>query len=382
MSAYNLMMLSGDGSIGIEQDGAFYRMLSRFSNYWQRIDILTPRADGAAERVIHDNVHVHPARQHRVLQPLFIKRTGSRLLAERTYHLIVSHDFGFYYNGIGARWLSRGQNVPVVSEIHHIEGYPISVNMRERAWRFAARRYTPWANQYVAAFRTVNAREVPDFLRQCGVPDDKILVLPSLNVETDQFQPMDGVTPKYDVLFVGRLAANKGIERIIRAVAVAAEEYPHIQLGIRGDGPLRDEIEQLIHELNIQQNVQFIPRLNQLDNLVTLYNQAKMLVCASTVEGGPRVTVEAMACGVPVISTPVGIMPEIIDNGVNGYIVGHSAVEIASRITALLSDETARQRIGTAGRESARQYDAATLIENYARAYHRLIEGVALAKDM
>src|SRR5690606_19365350 len=114
-SAYNLLMLSGDSSIARGIDGAFHQMLGRFSQYWNRIDILTPTAPDATERIIHDNVFVHPAPHHRLLQALFIKQKGEALFKERAYHLIVSHDFGFFYNGIGAYWLLRDKKVPLVS---------------------------------------------------------------------------------------------------------------------------------------------------------------------------------------------------------------------------------------------------------------------------
>ena len=145
---YNLMMLSGDNSIARGIDSTFYEMLAHFSAYWQRIDILTPTAPDASPRVIHDNVHVHPAPRHRLLQPLFIRQKGTQLLNERPYHLVSSHDYGFFYNGFGARWLLRNRSIPLVSEIHHVEGYPHAVSLRERLWR--ARVLAPEKPRYSA----------------------------------------------------------------------------------------------------------------------------------------------------------------------------------------------------------------------------------------
>lgn len=369
---YNLMMLSGDNSIARGLDTAFYQMLARFSQYWQRIDILVPTAPDATAGTIHGNVHVHPAPQHRSLQPLFIRRKGQQLLRERRYHLVVSHDFGFFYNGIGAYWLLRGSDVPYVSEIHHVEGYPHAVTLREQLWRAAAMRYLPFAGRHVAAFRTVN-QEVPQLLAELGIPAAKIRVLPSLYIDFRIFQPQN-TAKHYDVLFVGRLASNKGVRSLLEAIATIRQTYPHIRLAIRGEGPLRSVLEAQIKAHHLQANVTFVPRLPDSEALAKLYNSAKMLVCASTVEGNPRVTVEAMACGVPVISSPVGIMPELITHGQNGLLFPWDVEDLAAQIMRLLSDDALCTRMGEAGRLSVQHFNAEAIIANYARAYHALIE--------
>lgn len=367
----NLLMLSGDSSVAQGRQGAFYEMLRRFARHWSRLDIITPSAPCAAPRCIHDHVYIHPANASRALQPLFIRRKGAQLLAERPYALVVSHDYGFFYNGIGAWWLLRNRNIPYVSEIHHVEGYPRAVSLRERAWRAAAMRYLPFVAKRAAAIRVVNRNEVPTLLRKLGVPDDKILVLSSLYLDFEVLQAQD-VPKRYDLLFVARLAANKGILTLLRAVAQVKHTHPQLQLAIRGDGPLRTQAEAFIVENDLAQNVQFLPRVADAQAMTTLYNQATMLVCASTVEGNPRVTAEAMACGVPVISTPVGIMPEIMQDGVSGLFFNWDADELAAKIRLLLDDAALRERLGAAGRRAVQPFDADTVIARYAEAYRAL----------
>jgi glycosyltransferase involved in cell wall biosynthesis len=371
---YNLLMLSGDNSIARGHDTAFYRLLQRFAPYWQRIDILTPYAPDATPHLIHGNIHVHPAPYHRARQPFFIKRTGESLLAERPYHLVASHDFGFFYNGIGAYWLLCGKSIPLVSEVHHIEGYPIVVNLRERLWRLAAVGYFRFMGKRATAFRVVNA-DVRNILQTMGVPASKIHLLYSLYMDFDIYKPMDNPVKQYDVLFVGRLASNKGILLLLDAITQVAQTHPAVTLAIRGEGALRDMIEQRIAEVGLQQNVIFLPRVVNTDDMAYLYQQAKMLVCASTVEGNPRVTIEAMACAVPVLSTPVGIMPEVIRDGENGYLFQWDAGELAQKIRLLLDDTNLRAAIGEAGRQAVQRFDVATIVRDYALAYHTIIEG-------
>lgn len=372
-SQYNLLMLSGDSSIARGIDGAFYQMLARFSNYWQRIDILTPTAPDAKSCVIHDNVYVHPAPNHRLLQPRFIKQKGEELLSQRQYHLVTSHDFGFFYNGIGAWWLLRNKNIPLVSEIHHIEGYPIALSLREKLWRLAAQRYIPFIAKQGAYFRVVND-DVAQELQKLGVSPEKILLLYSLYLDFDIYQPQ-AIEKQYDVLFVGRLTSNKGILLLLDAVAQVAKTHPAIKLGVRGEGALKDTIEQKISEMNIENNVVFVPRVADTYEMAKLYSSAKMLVCASTVEGNPRVTIEAMACSVPVISTRVGIMPEVIKDGENGFLVDWNAEDIANTVRHLLDDSALYEKIAAAGHQSVQKFDAETIIRDYALGYHKIVTG-------
>ncbi len=367
-------MLSGDASPAQGQQGTFYHMLRHFSTHWDRVDILCPRAPDATPRTIHDNVHLHPSPWPRLLQPVFIARRGHDLLAARDYALIVSHDFGLFYNGIGAWWLARQGGVPYVSELHHVEGYPRAVTWRERVYRALAMRYIRWVWRRAAAIRVVNQGEMPALLRAQGVPDDKILVLSSLYIDFDVFKPLPDAAPRYDVLFVGRLASNKGLPTILAALAQVRQTHPDVRLGIRGDGPLRPQVEQQIAALGLAAHVAFIPRVAGPDDLARLYNQARMLVCASTAEGGPRVTVEAMACGTPVISTPVGVMADLMEDGKSLLVFHWDADELAAKIRLLLDREIIRQQLGHNGQAAVQGFEAEAVIGAYARGYQALVQ--------
>ncbi len=371
----NLLMLSGDSSIAYRNDGAFYDMLRRFSRHWSRIDILTPSAPEGLERVIYRNVYVHPSPWHRALQPLFIRQKGAALLRERAYGLVTSHDFGFFYNSIGALLLLRGTTIPLVSEIHHVEGYPTATTLRERLWRAVAMRYLPWLSRRVAGFRVVNHREVPELLRRLGVPAEKILVLSSLYLDLDAYRPYPDAAKIYDVLFVGRLAANKGVDVLLRAFAQIARSHPQAVLALRGDGPLKAALMTEAAQLGIAHQIQFVPRQTDNAGMVRLYNASRMLVCASTVEGNPRVTAEAMACGTLVLSTPVGIMPELIRDGENGFLVARDAQAMALTMQRVMDDEGLMARMGAAGREAVLPYAADAMIRAYAEGLQGLEEG-------
>ncbi len=367
-------MLSGDASVAEGHEGAFYQMLRRFSSHWDRIDVICPRPAQVARTQVHGNVFLHPSPWPKALQPLFILQRGRELLSEQPYGLISSHDFGFFYNGIGAWLLTRGHDAPYVSEIHHVEGYPRAVTTRERLYRAAAMIYLRRVWRCAAAIRTVNRHEVPDLLRRLGVPEEKILYLPALYLDYEVFRPMPGTPHRTDVLFVGRLVPNKGLFTLLNAIAQVRQTHPAVTLLILGRGPLRRALEDRVEALGLRENVTFVERVAHPQGVAELYNAAGMLVCASTTEGGPRVTVEAMACGTPVISTPVGVMPDLIEHGTNGLLFHWDAGELAGHIRRLLDDPALRERLGAAGREAVQGFDAETLIARYAASYKELAD--------
>lgn len=370
-------MLSGDIATAQGREGVFFNTLRLLSRHWDRIDVLCPRAAGSAPRVVHGNVHVLPSTWHRVFQALFAASEGRRLLREHGHDLIVSHDYGVFSNGLAALWLSRSYGVPYVSEIHHVEGYPRAASKREAISRRLATTYIRLAARRAAGIRAVNRVEVPGFLRRIGVPEEKILVLPSLYVDFSVFKPMPEVDKQYDVLFVGRLVPNKGISTVLDAVACLTEEGRAVRLCIVGEGPLRRPLEDRIAQTGLSGHVTLVDGVATATDVALLYNQAKMLVCASTAEGGPRVAIEAMACDTPVVTTPVGIMPELIDDGRNGLVFRWDAGELARSIARLLEDEPLRSRLGEAGRESVADFQADVVIARLVSAYQEIAKRAA-----
>ena len=374
----NLLMIGSDPSVAQGHKSTHYHMLRYFSRHWSRVDIICLPARGAIPRQVHSNVFVHPSPWPKALQPLFIRRKGAELLAQRQYDLVTTQDFGFFYTGMGAWWLMRGRETPLVSEIHHLEGYPRAVTGKERVYRWLAGRYIPFINRRAAAFRAVNSVEVPELLRKMGVPEEKILVLPSLYLDFDVFHPPAPEdclqSRQFDLLYVGRLAPNKGLFTLLEGFQRLRATHPKATLALRGDGPLREAVQARITALGLAEAVTWIPRLDQISDLANLYRSSRMLVCASTAEGGPRVTVEAMACGTPVITTPVGIMRELVEDGVNGLVFQWDAAEMAAKAARLLDDEALAAQIGEQGRVSVQDFRAEDVIKRYAQGYHDLID--------
>lgn len=317
-----MMMVSADRGVVAGERGPFYYMLEEFSRHWERVDVIGTRPAKVERTTVFGNVHLHHPSTGKLAQAGFIARTGRALAAERAYDVITSHDYDPFYNGLGSWRISKATGIPYVAEIHHVPGHPRAANLRERFDLRATRVYVRWALRRAAGFRVVNSGELPALLRGWGVPDERIHVLPSLYLDRDVFRPADGPRPEpeCDVLLVGRLVPNKGVASLLEAVRRLHAEGLPLRLRLLGRGPLARDVAAFARRHRLGHAIEHVEWVEDAVALAEVYRRARVLVCASTSEGGPRVVPEAMACGTPAISTAVGIVPELIDTGTNGLV--------------------------------------------------------------
>lgn len=117
--------------------------------------------------------------------------------------------------------------------------------------------------------------------------------------------------------YLGSLNQRKGVDKLLEAFKQLAEGKRDITLKIGGTGPLSDDAEMLAERYETIEYQGFVPN----ENLREFYNELKLFVLPSTSEGLPNVTLEAMACGTPVLATPVGGLPDIIEERETGYLL-------------------------------------------------------------
>ena len=368
-----LLMVSGDRQVAIGEQGPFHAMMREFSRWFERIDVLCPRPDRPVTTTsIHGNVHFHPADVARPRMAAWIARAGRELLREHGHALIVSHDYGWFYNGLGSARLSKESGVPYLSEIHHVPGHPVALDLRERFDKRVARAYVRWARGRAVAFRVVNSNEMPALLERWGVPRAQIAVLPSLYVDLDVFRPDGEGGFDQDVVFVGRMVANKGLERIVDALALLAARGAPASALFVGKGPRLEALRQRVAKRGLEKAVRFVAWVETPADLARIYRRSRVCVCASTCEGGPRFTVEAMACATPVVSTPVGVMSELLAGGANGALCGFDVGSLADALGGVLADEARRVALGRRAHADVQRFEATRTIAGYARGLYAL----------
>ena len=168
------------------------------------------------------------------------------------------------------------------------------------------------------------------------------------------------------LLYVGRIAAAKGLPILLESLAILKIEYPGILLTVVGDGEDRKNLEEMTAKLGLSQNVNFVGYKSQTE-VRKYFQQTDVFVMSSFAEGIPVVLMEAMAAGVPVVATQIAGISELVEDGISGYLVppGDSNI-LTIRIAELLKDCELRAKFGTAGRTKVEkdfniQHEAARL---------------------
>lgn len=137
--------------------------------------------------------------------------------------------------------------------------------------------------------------------------------------------------------FVGRLSPEKGILNLLDAMKLLAREFPDLILDIVGDGSLMEELKRIALTHPLGKRLRVLGWIGQQE-LPSEYNEIRLLVLPSFTEGLPKVMLEAMACGTPVLATRVGGVPDVVEGGVNGFLLDeNSPKSLADAMRAILS---------------------------------------------
>lgn len=341
-----LLMISGDRTVAAGKSGAFSETLKELHTHFERIDILCPRVFTDQQvRVIHGNVYLHPANGGLLSQPSFILRKGKELYNTHHHDVMTVHEYPPFYNGIGARRLKKAIGIPAALEIHHIVGWPKASSYREYIGRIFSRLFLASHTKHFEAVRVVN-ETVKNLLIMWGVAPEKIHVVSSVYLNHRYLSVTQDRKKLYDLTFCARLVENKGLLETIEAIKL----LPGRRLQIIGDGPLKKRAGERIESLGLTSRVDITAWLGTEEDVFIAMALGKVFVMNSKSEGNPRVAIEAMALGIPVLATKVGIMPDVIEDGVNGMFTDGTAKDIAKKAEALLLDD---ERIASMGAKAA-----------------------------
>jgi len=194
--------------------------------------------------------------------------------------------------------------------------------------------------------------------------EERVEVIP-MGVDVKRFQntPSDNPISKSQVpsvLYIGRLIDCKGLEYLIEAFTIVSCKAPGAKLIIGGEGPEEARLRQQVKRLGLDESILFAGLIESQD-LSRYYREAAVFVLPSVqaegqTEGLGVVLLEAMACGTPVIGSNVGGIPDIIQDGWNGYLVQERSPEaLAIKILELIHDTDQCRRFGNNGFETIRR---------------------------
>jgi glycosyltransferase involved in cell wall biosynthesis len=259
---------------------------------------------------------------------------------------------------------------------HVLRGYfgPLRSNLFRLLERFLATRTT--------ALVAVSP-EVRDDLVALGIaPLEKFTVV-RLGIELDERVGADGdgvetrrllgVGPdRFVVGWIGRMTAVKRTDDVVLAVRRLRDRGVDAVLCMVGDGPDRESVERRAHELGIVRDSLF---LGYQEDVARFYAAFDALILPSANEGTPVSAIEALAGGRPVVATEVGGVPDVVRDGVDGFLVEPGDVDaMADRLARLAADADLRRRMGEAGAGSVRErYAVERLLDDVDALYRRLL---------
>ena len=277
---------------------------------------------------------------------------------------------GYKPDVIGWR-AARLAGVPVVAVSHGWTAATLKVRINETLDRLVLR----WMDRVVCV-STAQATRV----RRAGINPERILVIRNA-IHTEPFECAD---PSYRALMqtwfsqsctrliaaAGRLSPEKGFDQLIAAATLVVKQDPAAGFVLFGEGPLREKLARQIETSGL--NGKFVLAGFRTD-VERFLPCCDLLVLSSWTEGLPVIVLEALAAGVPVVATAVGGTPEVVHDGITGYVVPPGKpTALASRIAELLRDDALRQRMGQAGQKRvAEQFTFTAQSDAYRRLFQQ-----------
>jgi glycosyltransferase involved in cell wall biosynthesis len=280
-----------------------------------------------------------------------IAKSLREFLQREKISLVHSHLYHANYYG---RLAAFREGIPAVCTIHNTYASP------KMHRRFINR----WLARRTARIIAVSAPVRDDILRYDGVDPSKVVVIPN-GVDPDRFDiPLTRAEARgrlgipaehYLIGTVGRLEEQKGLQYLLDAIRILRGAGKEAFLLVVGSGREEARLREQATRDGIGEAVYF---LGARRDVAELYRAMDVFALSSLWEGGPITLIEAMASGLPVVATPVGIVPEIIRDGVNGFLV-------PLRDPAMLADALWRGREAPAMAEAAGREGRATVRDRY-----------------
>ena len=307
--------------------------------------------------------------EDRILRVRQLRRHRDDLAGRRFDLLHIHTPFIAHYSGVA---LARRLGIPVVESYHtffeqYLDNY---VPLVPSAWlRALARRFSAAQCNDVDAL-VVPSQAMLDVLLGYGVRKPA-RVIPT-GIELGQFSQGDG--PRFRASYgipldrpvlvhVSRLAFEKNIDFLIRMLARVKAQVPSVLLVVAGEGPARRRLEAQARELGLADNTRFLGYLDRDGTLEDCFSAGAAFVFASRTETQGLVLLEAMALGVPVVSTAVMGTREVLGEGRGSLIAEEDEQAFADKCVRILTDPLLRESLAREGQAYAQSWSAPAMAE-------------------
>lgn len=354
----NLLLVNWQDIQNPEAGGAelhLFELFSRLAARGHRVRLVCAGFPGGASREVVDGIEVHRTGGRHTFA-LLGRRAVRRALRAEVPDVVVE-DINKLPLGVPTL-----TDRPVYAIIPHLFG---TTAFREAAWPMAA---TVWAAEQLiprvyrrARFHAISDSTRDDLVAR-GIPADRIdVVCPGVDAVRFTPDPAVGRHLPGRFVYVGRLKRYKGVEHLVRALAIARQTRPELSVDIAGSGDDRPRLEALTRSLGQADHVRFLGFVDEATK-ISLLRRAVANVFPSPKEGWGITVMEAAACGTPSLASDAPGLRDSVRDGVTGLLVPHGDAAALARAMLQLADDGATvERWGRAARQHAERlsWDAA-----------------------
>ena len=178
---------------------------------------------------------------------------------------------------------------------------------------------------------------------------------------------------KFRILHIGRFSEQKNHKCLIEAFKIFRENYCNTKLILVGEGEKRSEIEKLVKDNNIQDCVEFV---GNTDNVYRYLHEADMFTLSSIYEGIPMTIIEAMGTGLPIVTTNVGGIPDMVKNEESALLTSIDSIQMANAFSRLARNQSLRSQLGRKAYDVSRKFSSEKMAIAYLEIYQWSARGV------
>lgn len=283
-------------------------------------------------------------------------RRLNRLFRAERFDIVHTHDDRPLLYAAPAAWWA---GIPMRIHTHH-HGRLAHINWRQR---FLLRRAARFIQHFVCV-----SHDSARYMIEQGVATSSVQTLWN-GIDLTRFA-YQGPCDDGPIVTVARLSSEKDVANLLRAAQLVSVAFPQARFEIAGDGPCRAELVQLAGELDLTERLIFHGEVHDIPALLA---RARLFVLPSQSEGISLTLLEAMARGLPIVTTQVGGNPEVVEAGATGLLVlAGNSVALAEAISAILADPVRGRQMGLAGRQRVENcFDIRKMMAQYEALYDR-----------
>ncbi|MDP2835153.1 MAG: glycosyltransferase family 4 protein [Pseudomonadota bacterium] len=275
------------------------------------------------------------------------------------FHVMANSGWSWHLFAAPAIWIARARGIPVVVNYRGGEAEQF-LRGAAAVVRFSMQR---------AALLIVPSGFLQQVFARYNMPAK---IVPNI-IDLEKFHPADHPPASPHVVLARNLERLYDIDSGLRAMATLLRGHPRARMSIAGSGPERERLEALAVELGIAAQVCFTGRLDSLE-MAALYRDASLSLNTALADNMPNSVLEALACGLPVVSSDVGGVPFLVRHEETALLVRPGdAAAMAAAMARLIEDENLRQKLIRNGRDHVRAFTWARVGAQWLDSYHEAL---------